>query len=103
VAPPQKNRQSWGLTAGPIMCKKYYMSGTRRKKHWDSATDALREAIVESGMSFLELQRRSGVKRQSLMKFVRGEQSLRLDMADRLMACLGLRVVVGQPRRKKGR
>ena len=62
-----------------------------------TATDALRRAIVESGMTFRELERRSGVKRQSLMKFARGQQSLRFDMADKLMDCLGLVVVPANP------
>ena len=41
-------------------------------------------------MSFKALERETGVKRQSLMRFVRGEQSLRLDMADRLAAYFGI-------------
>ena len=55
-------------------------------------TDALREAIAESDASFREIERRTGVKRQSLMKFARGEQSLRLDLADRLADFFGLDV-----------
>ena len=49
-------------------------------------TAALRQAIAKSDANFYELERQTGVKRQSLMKFVRGEQSLRLDMADKLAA-----------------
>jgi transcriptional regulator with XRE-family HTH domain len=66
---------------------------TPKKRPTTSATSALRQAIAECGLSFIELERRTGVKRQSLMKFARGEQSLRLDMADRLLDCLGLEVV----------
>jgi transcriptional regulator with XRE-family HTH domain len=66
----------------------------KRKKNL-TATDALRQAIAESGLAFIELERRSGVKRQSIMKFAAGEQSLRLDLADRLMAVLGVRVERG--------
>ena len=40
-------------------------------------SEALIEAIEESGLSFKAIETQSGVKRQSLMKFVRGEQSLR--------------------------
>ena len=36
------------------------------------------------------LERETGVARASIMRFVRGSQSLRLDMADRLAAHLGL-------------
>ena len=49
-----------------------------------SITASLRKAVVESGENYRQLERETSVKRQSLMKFVRGEQSLRLDMADKL-------------------
>jgi plasmid maintenance system antidote protein VapI len=44
-------------------------------------------------LSFKALERESGVKRQSMMKFVDGEQSLRLDVADRLAEYFGLEIV----------
>jgi plasmid maintenance system antidote protein VapI len=53
-------------------------------------TDPLRKAIVDCGQSFKALESETGVLRQSLMRFVRGQQSLRLDMADRLAAFFGL-------------
>jgi len=52
-------------------------------------TDVLRRAITDSGLSFQALEKETGVLRQSLMLFVRGEQSLRLDVADRLAAYFG--------------
>jgi hypothetical protein len=52
--------------------------------------DALRRAIAESGMSFNALERETGVLRQSLMKFARGEQCLRGDAYDRLAAFFAL-------------
>jgi len=55
-------------------------------------TAALRQALSASEANFHELERRTGVKRQSLMKFARGQQSLRLDMADRLASYFGLEV-----------
>ena len=63
-----------------------------------SMTDALRQAIAESDMSFREIERETGLKRQSLMKFARGEQSLRLNLADRLASFFGLDIV---PRKGK--
>ena len=66
----------------------YYMA--RRDT---TITAALRRAIAESDLSFRALEEATGVLRQSLMKFVRGEQSLRLDQADKLVAFFGLRVV----------
>jgi plasmid maintenance system antidote protein VapI len=59
-------------------------------KHAAPITDLLRRTIVESGMTFLELERATGLKRASVLRFVRGSQSLRLDMADRLADYFGL-------------
>ena len=56
-------------------------------------TAALRQAIAESKVSFHEIERQTGLKRQSLMKFSAGEQSLRLDLADKLAEFFGLEVV----------
>lgn len=55
-------------------------------------TTALKQAIADSQLSFKALERDTGVKRQSLMKFMAGEQSLRLDMADKLASYFGLRL-----------
>jgi plasmid maintenance system antidote protein VapI len=44
----------------------------------------LRRTIAESGLSYNALQKGTGVTRASITRFVRGDQSLRLDMADRL-------------------
>jgi transcriptional regulator with XRE-family HTH domain len=72
-------------------------------------TDVLRKAIAESGMTYKALERETGVKRQSLMKFARGEQSLRLDMADKLAAYFSIEVrqrssssVLKDHRRRRG-
>jgi plasmid maintenance system antidote protein VapI len=60
-------------------------------------TDVLKKAIVQSGMAHIALERATGVKRASIMRFLRGETSLRLDMADRLAAYFGL---ILRPQRK---
>ena len=59
-------------------------------------SDLLRRTIAESGVSYNALQKETGVTRASIMRFVRGDQSLRLDMADRLAAYFDLEL------RKKG-
>ena len=46
--------------------------------------ETLRTALNESGLSFLALERETGVIRQSLMPFARGETSISLDAADKL-------------------
>lgn len=60
-----------------------------------SITESLRQAIVESGLSYNALEQQTGVKRASIMRFVLCKQSLRLDMADRLAAYFRLTVRKG--------
>jgi plasmid maintenance system antidote protein VapI len=59
-------------------------------------SDFLRRTIAESGVSYNALQKETGVTRASIMRFVRGDQSLRLDVADRLALYFDLEL------RKKG-
>lgn len=54
-----------------------------KKKH-KTMTEVLRQAIIESGLPLLTLGKASGVDRASLRRFITGERSLRLDMADKL-------------------
>lgn len=55
-----------------------------------SISDVLRQAIADSGMTYSELERATGVARASIMRFMRGERSLRLDIADALAEYFGL-------------
>ena len=57
------------------------MSGRRSEV---PITDSLHKTIAKSGTPLLTLEQETGVKRASIMRFVRGDQSLRLDLADRL-------------------
>ena len=52
-------------------------------------TEILRQAIVDSGLPLQQVAERAGVERASLSRFVRGQRTLRLDMADRLAAYFG--------------
>ncbi len=54
------------------------------RKRYETMTEAISDAIEESELSFKALERETGVLRQSLMRFAEGEQSLRLDIADKL-------------------
>ena len=64
-------------------------------------SDLLRRTIlraVEGGRTnYKALERETDVTRASIMRFVRGSQSLRLDMADRLAVYFGLEL---RPKRK---
>jgi len=55
-------------------------------------TQGLKKSIRECDESYLELERATGVKRASIMRFMRGETSLRLDLADRLGHHFGIEV-----------
>jgi plasmid maintenance system antidote protein VapI len=57
------------------------------------------EAVESGRTNYKALERETGVTRASIMRFVRGTQSLRLDMADRLAAYFGLELL----RKRKGK
>jgi plasmid maintenance system antidote protein VapI len=80
------------------MCTICYMPSKR-----NPITDVLRQAIADSGLSFKALERETGVVRQSLMKFARGERSLRLDMADKLAVFFGVEVTRRQVTQRKAK
>jgi hypothetical protein len=68
------------------MCNIYYMKPGHKK---ETMSNLLRSALAEAE-SLAAVERATGVKRQSLMKFLRREQSLRLDLADRLAEHFGI-------------
>jgi len=78
------------------VCTICYM--VKRLKKPETMTDTLRRVIEESQMSFKALERETGVTRQSMMSFVRGERSLRLDIADKLVTYFELEL---QPTKKR--
>jgi len=53
-------------------------------------SDLLRRTRAESGVSYNARQRDTGVARAIIRRFVRRDQSIRLDMAERLTAYFGL-------------
>jgi len=59
----------------------------------ETISDVLRRAIRDSGLPLLRIAADTGVDRASISRFVRGERSLRLDMADKLGSYFGLRWV----------
>lgn len=81
----------------PKSGKIYYMAS----KSDHPMTDALKKAITDSGESLRSIESQTGVKRQSIALFLKGEQSLRLDMADRLASYFGLTVSVSHSRKGK--
>ena len=65
------------------------MAGKRKKNK--TMTELLRQALRDCD-SLSEVERQTGVKRQTLAKFMRGEQSIRLDSADRLAGLFRIRI-----------
>jgi transcriptional regulator with XRE-family HTH domain len=65
-------------------------------KHDAPLTDPIRKALTESGIPLLVLSKATGIARASLIRFRRGETSLRLDVADKLAAYFGIRAVPDQ-------
>ncbi len=53
-------------------------------------SEILRAAINVSELSFLALERETGVLRQSLMPFARGTAGINIDAADKLAVYFGL-------------
>ena len=66
-------------------------------------TEALKIAIETSGLTFKALERETGVTRQSLMAFMKGQRTLRLDMADRVANYFGLIVCSESKPKRKGK
>lgn len=62
---------------------------SKRKKP-KTMTEVLRQAVIDSEIPMLRLSNETGIVRASLIRFVRGDQSLRLDMADKLAEYYGL-------------
>ncbi|MCE9604428.1 MAG: helix-turn-helix domain-containing protein [Planctomycetia bacterium] len=63
------------------------------KRKNKTMTEVLRQAIVDSGLPLLTLGKASGVDRASLRRFVNGERSLRLDMADKLATYFNVKII----------
>ena len=68
-----------------------------KQQKMKSMTEILRQAIVESGLPTLTVSNEAGVSRGSLIRFIRGERSLRLDCADKLAAYFGLSLQGSRP------
>ena len=56
-------------------------------------SEALRTAIVDSGRTYYDLGKESGVQQNMIGRFVRGERDLRMASADKLATVLKLKLV----------
>jgi ribosome-binding protein aMBF1 (putative translation factor) len=67
-----------------------------------TVTDRMRQAISDSGLPMLTMANETGIQRASLIRFARGDQNLRLDLADRLAVYFGLALVAEKEQVRKG-
>lgn len=74
------------------------MATKSKAKQTSPISELLRSTIANSEIPLLVLQKETGVQRASIMRFLRGEQSLRLDVADKLAAYFGLELKSSTPR-----
>jgi len=66
-------------------------------------TETLRKAMRDSGLPHLTISEATGVPRPSVIRFLRGEQSIRLDLADKLAEYFGLELRPTKPAKRKGK
>ena len=67
---------------------------------WDSTQEALRAKLSESGLSYHELSKATGVNRPSLIRFLNGNTGLQGITIDKLMAYFGLVVMERSAKRR---
>jgi len=67
---------------------------------WDSTAEALRAKLSESGMSYHQLSKATGISRPSLIRFLNGNTGLQGVTIDKLMAYFNL-VVVERPAKRR--
>lgn len=74
---------------------------------WGSALEALREKLVETGMTYHQLSQATGVTRPSLIRFLNGTTGLQGTTVDKLFRYFDLKVVEAGPTtrrpKRKGR
>lgn len=66
-------------------------------------TETLRKAMRDSGLPHLTISEATGVPRPSVIRFLRGEQSIRLDLADKLAEHFGLILTPKKTAKRKGK
>ncbi len=86
----QRARTRKGVDIARNLCDTRHMSD-KAAKGKPTITAEIRKALAESG-SLYRVAKETGVQRASLIRFLRGDQSLRLDKADILAAYFGIEV-----------
>lgn len=61
----------------------------------ETFSQIIAEAIKTSGMNKCEIARKTGFSRYSIIKWEKGEVSISLENADRLLRALGKEITIG--------
>ena len=61
-----------------------------KRRDKGTMTELLRQALSDTDQSIRGIARKTGLSHPGLLKFMRGDQSLRLDLADRLAEHFGI-------------
>jgi len=96
---PKKSRRRAAQTIDNRTGYRLQITPMSKRKTDAPLTDGLKAAIAESGLTLYRIALDTGVQKPSLIRFMRGSNSLRLDKADVLARYFGLEVV---RRRKRG-
>jgi transcriptional regulator with XRE-family HTH domain len=72
------------------------------KRRTNKLSDQLRQAIDDCGQTRYQIAMATGLDQAALSKFHHGERNLSWDSVDRLGEYLGLRIVKGRRRKRKG-
>lgn len=90
-----------GLTLSPSPVRIITMPHKPQKPTSRPMSAVLRQAILDSKLPLIQIERETGVQRASVARFLRGSQSIVLDAADRLADLLGLELVEKPPLKRK--
>lgn len=66
-------------------------------------TDQLRKIVRDAGLTLGQISREADVDKTALSRFLNCERGVSCEMMDKLGKYLGLRIVVGKSRKKKGK
>jgi len=88
---------TWPLTFRPPVLYFYSMTKTPEK----NLSELLRDALANRPGSFREVEAATGVPNPSLIRFLRGDQDLKLASAEALIRHFGIRVLPPKPARSK--
>ena len=71
------------------------------KKRPRKLSDQIRRAIETCGKTRYQIAKETGVDAATLCRFLQGKHGLSMETLDRIGECIGMQVVVDDPRKKR--